>query len=66
MVRSLVSNLYWDDPVELCGERRHLNREDPDFHITPYVTLQHLCVDRYAHKLSTHINLTLNCIHLFW
>lgn len=48
MVWSLVSYQYWNDPVELCGERRQLDWAGPDFHIIMYLTLQQLCVARYA------------------
>lgn len=55
----VVSTLYWDDRVELCGERRQLRWAGPDFHIIMYIALQHLCVARYAQP-TTHIKICIN------
>ena len=48
MYRSLVANLYRDDPVELCGEGEQLHWAGPDFHIIMHFTLQYLRVARFV------------------
>lgn len=47
----LVPNLYWDDCVELCGDKRGSHWADCGFHVVMDFPVQHLHVARYA--LST-------------
>lgn len=61
MVRSLVSDLYWDDRVELCGERRQLYRAGPDIHIIVYLTLQHIYMARYAEYSHNKLHNLFHC-----
>lgn len=46
--------MYWDDRVELCGERGWLHLADPDFLIIIYLTLQYFCMDRYVVNTGRH------------
>jgi len=55
-VCSPVSNLYRDDPVELCGERRQLCRASPDVCVIMHLALQYLCLARYAVFAHNHID----------
>ena len=61
MVRSVVSDLYWDDRVELCGERRQLHRAGPDIHIIVYLTLQLVSMARYAEYFHNKLHHLSHC-----
>lgn len=59
----LVPDLYWDDCVELCGDKRGSHWANCGFHVVMDFPVQHLCVARYA--LFTHYS-PLNCRGVFW
>lgn len=53
----LVSNVCWDDCVELCGDKRESHWADCGFHVVMDFPVQHLHVARYA--LSTHASFSI-------